>query len=432
MKQEKIWGLIILVLIALSAWVIVGTHYDSKTHQRVANYPTKYGLDIRGGLRAILQAHPERAPGVDYNQAVVQQILENRINGAGVGEATVQPKGKDQFVVELPDVKNKDAILKLLGTTAQLKFYYFQDVANPHSSNSSIANRPVQILYPSDGRGLPRDAEGRELYTFSDQRTGQTFRDGAQILADWNALLDQAKANAPSVSNKIYVPPPPDPALADALKTDQDTLTLTADAPVYFNAAQQAQADALNHELSNWNGLLASSLRANNGQPVLTGNDIAPDSKAQLGGNGGATQPVVTQSFKPDGTRKYGDFTSAHVGEIVGIVLDDRVISAPYIESAILDGQGEISGGFSTLAEAKSLADLLNAGSLPVPLTQEETEEVEASLGGPALHNIEVAGLVGLALVLAFMLLYYRLPGLVADIALLIYAVFTLAIFKGA
>ena len=162
----------------------------------------------------------------------------------------------------------------------------------------------------------------------------------------------------------------------------------------------------------------------------MTGNDIAPESKAQLGGSGGA-QPVVTQSFKPDGATKYAHFTSAHVGEIVGIVLDNRVISAPYIEEPILNGQGEISGGFSTLAEAKNLADLLNAGALPVPLTQEETESVEASLGGPALHNIEIAGLVGLALVLVFMLVYYRLPGLVADIALLIYTLFTLAIFKG-
>ena len=420
MKQEKIWALVILALLVFSGLIVSNRQIRVGQHVVLAHHPTRFGLDIRGGLRAILEAHPERAPGVDYNQAVIQQILENRINGAGVGEATVQPKGQYQFVVELPDVKNKDAILKLLGTTAQLKFYYFQDV-----TSEKFPGRPIKMLPPA------HDASGHEYTTFLDQRSGQTFRDGQEITNDWAALLDEAKANKPGPQNKLYVAPPPDPTNADTLKTEQIPLTLVSDTPVYFTPAEQARADGLNRELTNWNGLIASSLRANGGQPILTGNDIAPESKAQLGGNGGPAQPVVTQVFKPDGASKYATFTTAHVGEIVGMVLDNQVISAPYIEEPILDGEGQISGGFGTLAEAKSLADLLNAGSLPVPLTQEEVESVEASLGGPALHNTEIAGAVGLILVLLFMVAYYRLPGLVADIALLIYTVFTLAIFKG-
>jgi SecD/SecF fusion protein len=412
LKQEKIWGLVILVLMALSAWVVFGTHYSAQQHRRVADFPTRFGLDIRGGVRAVLQAHPEEVPGVHWDSQesdTVQQILENRINGAGVGEATVQPKGTSQFVVELPDVKNKDAILKLLGTTAQLKFYYFADVANQESSNPSIANRPVQAA-------SYRDANGQEHYKFIDRRTNQTFRDGSAIRNAFADVLAQG-TNARTGATLFTLPQPlggtPLPA------------------PVYFTADQQQQAIALNAELINWNNFLQSCLAANNGQPILTGQDIEPTSQAQLGGGGGIAEPVVTQSFKPSGAKKYADFTSQHVGEIVGIVLDDRVISAPYIEGPIMDGQGEISGGFATLTEAKSLADLLNAGALPVPLTQEETQSVEASLGGPALHHIEIAGAVGLALVLAFMLFYYRLPGLVADIALLIYTLFVFAIFKG-
>ena len=420
MKQEKIWGLVILVLIALSTWVIVGTHYDSRTHGRVPNYPTRYGLDIRGGVRAVLQAHPEEAPGIHWDPqmaATVQQILENRINGAGVGEATVQPKGTNQYVVELPAVKNKDAILKLLGTTAQLKFYYFQDVANPDAAQVSglssgqvrdISTRPVRA-------SVTRDAQGKEHYTFFDQRTNQTFRDGGQVLADLSALL--AQGTNPRAGATLFTVPQPlggTPPMA----------------PVYFTADQQKNALSLNQELTNWNGFLQAALAANGGQPVLTGNDIAPNTTAHLGGSTGA-DPVVSQAFKPDGAAKYADFTTKHIGEIVGIVLDDQVISAPFISGPITDGQGEISGGFATLAEAKNLADLLNAGALPVPLSQEETESVDTP-GGLALHNIEIAGGVGLALVLVFMLFYYRLPGLVADVALLIYTLFTLAIFKGA
>ena len=137
----------------------------------------------------------------------------------------------------------------------------------------------------------------------------------------------------------------------------------------------------------------------------------------------------MTQEFTPNGARAMGEFTRAHIGEIMGIVLDDAVLSAPRIDGPISD-EGEISGGFRSLSEAVSLANLLNAGALPVPLEQVQVQSVEASLGAGTVHKSIIAGYVGLGLVLVFMLLYYRLPGLVADIALLIYALFTLAIFK--
>ena len=192
---------------------------------------------------------------MDYNQAVVQQILENRINGAGVGEATVQPKGQDQFVVELPDVQNKDAILKLLGTTAQLKFYYFRDVANP---SDKLPAGPSQI---SDIRATPGKSDAGR----AGARAVHVLRPAHQpVLPRRRAdpgRLDAAAGAGPDQparpAEQALCPPAADPSLAAALKTDQDPLTLTADTPVYFTPAQQAQADALNRELSNWNGLLA-------------------------------------------------------------------------------------------------------------------------------------------------------------------------------
>jgi len=120
-KQELRWSLVILVLIGLSVWTLIGKHYDSKTHHTVPNYPIRYGLDIKGGVRAVLQARTDKmAPGVVYDGPTVLRILENRVNGAGVGEATVQRKGDTQFIIELPDVKDKNAILERLGTTAQM------------------------------------------------------------------------------------------------------------------------------------------------------------------------------------------------------------------------------------------------------------------------------------------------------------------------
>ncbi len=434
MKQDKYtryMGLMIIVLIALSAWVMLGTHRDPQTHRQVANFPTHYGLDIKGGIQAILQAHPERAPGVPYDQATVQRILENRINSAGIGDAVVQPRPQQkQFIVELPDVKNKDAVMAQLGTTAQMTFYYFADVQafdpNTNAPTAKTANNPLRITESTD------KATGKELNSFlvtqpwNGFTPGQTFRDGSQIKADWTNLLAAAKTNTPSGTNAAYTPPAPDPSQQQVLQSSYDQLL--SDTPVYFTPAQQQQAAALNKELQGWNALLTDSVNANGGKPILTGADLEPSSSAHLGQDG---RPSVSQVFNPSGTAAFAAFTTAHTGEIMGIVLDDSVLSAPRIDSAIVDGQGEITGGFATLASAQSLSNLLNAGALPIPLEQVNTTDIAASLGVGAVTKSLIAGGVGLTLVLLFMLAYYRLPGLLADIALLIYALFTLAIFKG-
>jgi SecD/SecF fusion protein len=428
-KYTRYMGLIIVVLIALSVWVMVGTHRDPQTHRKVANFPTHYGLDIKGGVQAILQAHPERAPGVPYDQATIQRILENRINSAGIGDAVVQARPQQkQFIVELPDVKNKDAVMAQLGTTAQMTFYYFADVQafdpNTGAPTAKTAADPLRME--------EHTINGHEQNSFLATQPwngftpGQTFRDGAQIKADWTNLLADAGKNTPGGANTAYVPPAPNPAQSQVLGTSYDQLT--SPTPVYFTPAQQQQAAALNKEIYGWNALLTDSMNANGGKVILTGADLEPSSSAHLGQDG---KPTVSQVFNSSGTTAFANFTTAHTGEIMGIVLDDAVLSAPRIDSAIVDGQGEISGGFATLNEAQSLSNLLNAGALPIPLEQVNTTDIAASLGVGAVTKSLIAGGVGLALVLLFMLAYYRLPGLLADIALLIYALFTLAIFKG-
>ena len=424
MKQDKYtryMGLVILVLIALSGWVMLGTHRDPVTHQRVANFPTHYGLDIKGGVRAILQVETDKAPNVPYDEATFQRILENRINSAGVGEAVVQPRPQQkQFIIELPDVKNKDAIMAQLGTTAQMTFYYFADVQSERNQTA-----PLRI-------NESRSANGQDKTSFlvtqpwNGFTPGETFRDAAQVEADWASLLTTAAKNTPGAGTALYAPPTPDPSQLQVLGTSYDRLI--SNAPVYLTSAQQQQAAALNKELSGWNALLTDSLNANLGKPILTGADLLPNSSAHLGQDG---TPAVSQAFDAAGTTAFASFTTNHTGEIMGIVLDDAVLSAPVIRQPITDGQGEISGGFTTLAEAQSLSSLLNAGALPIPLEQVDTTDIAASLGVGAVTKSLIAGGVGLALVLLFMLAYYRLPGLLADIALLIYALFTLAIFKG-
>ncbi|HID84857.1 MAG TPA: protein translocase subunit SecD [Anaerolineales bacterium] len=130
-----------------------------------------------------------------------------------------------------------------------------------------------------------------------------------------------------------------------------------------------------------------------------------------------------------EGAKIFGDFTSKHVGEYLGIALDKTIISAPVVREPITDGRGVISGNF-TYESANDLAIQLRYGSLPIPLKVAESRTIGPTLGEDSLQRSLVAGLIGLGIVLLFMALYYRLPGLVADIALFTYALFSLALFK--
>jgi preprotein translocase subunit SecD len=149
----------------------------------------------------------------------------------------------------------------------------------------------------------------------------------------------------------------------------------------------------------------------------------------------GATVTQTTGEYEvafvltDEGKQTFSDYTSAHVGEILGIVLDKKLISAPRISVAITQGRGVITGSF-TAESANSLAVQLRYGSLPIPLKAVESSTVGPTLGEDSLRKSTVAGVIGLAVVMIFMAVYYRLPGVLADLALLMYATVTLALFK--
>jgi preprotein translocase subunit SecD len=142
-----------------------------------------------------------------------------------------------------------------------------------------------------------------------------------------------------------------------------------------------------------------------------------------------AGQYQIAFTLKSDASKAFADFTSTHVQQYLAIVLDKKVISAPVIKNAITDGQGIIEGGF-TNESANALAVQLRYGSLPVPVKVVESRTVGPTLGEESIRKSLIAGLLGLAVVVLFMGLFYRLPGVLADLALIIYAIITLMLYK--
>lgn len=158
---------------------------------------------------------------------------------------------------------------------------------------------------------------------------------------------------------------------------------------------------------------------------VMTG-DILQDAIVQPDQYG---SPMVAFQLTTTGTREFGDYTTAHVNEPLGIVLDGIVLSTPNISTPITEGAGVIQGQF-TREEAEKLATQLRYGALPVPLRVESTSTIGPTLGQISVEKSIRAGLIGIAVVLVFMLVYYRLPGVSAALALLVFALLNYAIFK--
>ena len=201
--------------------------------------------------------------------------------------------------------------------------------------------------------------------------------------------------------------------------------------------AASQQIDALNAENAS-SGALLGEVQIDGeelGDPFvdtgLTGRYLASAALEFAGGSGGqlSNEPIVSIVFNAEGGDLFETITREHTGENLAIFLDGEMISSPRINEAISGGRAIISGGFGP-EEARALAQNLNFGALPVPITLASTQTVGASLGEEVLNKGIKAGMVGFALVLAFMMFWYRLPGFVAGISLIGYVAIMLALFK--
>ena len=161
----------------------------------------------------------------------------------------------------------------------------------------------------------------------------------------------------------------------------------------------------------------------------LTGKDLT---RANLSTNSQNGQWVVDLEFNAAGTKKFAELTKAMVGQQMAIFFNGELQSAPVIREAITGGRAQISGGDNGFVydEAKKMVDLLNAGALPVPAKIIEENTVGPTLGADSIAKSKVAGALGLGFVMLFMIAYYRVPGFIADIALIVYGLILFALFK--
>jgi preprotein translocase subunit SecD len=203
-------------------------------------------------------------------------------------------------------------------------------------------------------------------------------------------------------------------------------------------AATQAQAESMAESMSA-SGTSIKNIKAN-GVAVdamdpyietgLTGRYLESAALEFAGSGSGqlSNEPIVSIRFTPEGADLFEKLTRENVGGVLAIFLDGQLISAPRVNEAIAGGTAVISGGFNP-EEAKALAQNLNFGALPVPISLVSTQTIDATLGAGVIEQSYIAGLVGFLLISLFLIAWYRVPGLIASVALFLYIVVNLALF---
>lgn len=407
----------------------------SKYKIQLPKYPVKsfhLGLDLVGGTQLLYDADTSKIPDAERSAALegVRDVIERRVNAFGVAEPVIQTdKSGDQWrvLVELAGIDNVNDAIKQIGETPLLEF----------KEQDPNAGQPPQLTPEQQAKISTSEkiALANAKNALRRLKAGESFEKLASELSEDPG--SKTKGGDIGFVTRDSIVPEFGDVLFDKLSNGQ-----TTSEPVKTQFGYhliQRQEDKKNdtgkqevrarHIL--FRVLTAQDLvprDANEGwlNTALSGKQLASSAVAF---NQQTNEPHVQLNFNDEGSKLFEEITRRNVGKPVGIFLDKTPISIPTVNEAIVGGQAVITGNF-TVDEAKLLAQRLNAGALPVPITLVSQQTVGARLGNVAIQDSLRAGLYGFLLVALFMIGYYRLPGLLAVLALVVYTSISLTVFK--
>lgn len=389
----------------------------------------KLGIDLQGGTRVTLTARtPDGSrPTQDaLNQA--QQIIASRVDGLGVSGSEVVIDG-DNLVITVPGNDSNEA--RNLGQTARLYIrpvihvIAAQQPQQPGEQEGPAPGAPPAEQLPPAPEGQPPALEGLPPAPEPLPAEGGAAPEGQSAPQEPLAPQPRPYPEAP--------PPSPAPPTPTPKPSGKDLAQRIADEKALRQSTeQQIQILALQFQATRCNeedvlagnddpNLPLVTCSTDHTQVYLLDKAIISGEQIKNASSGMDTQRgqyVVQLEFKPDAAKIWADFTASHVGTQTAFVLDSQVVSAPQIEEAIPGGNTQITGQFNA-ERAKELANVLKYGSLPLSFEASEAETVSATLGLTSLRAGLIAGAVGLALVLLYSLLYYRVLGLLTALSLI-------------
>src|SRR3954469_14274024 len=423
--SERRRSLFVLLAVAV---LIGGSIYVALTKS------TKLGLDLQGGGQLVYHAQPtaqQKTVDADSMQRSID-LMEQRVNSFGVNEAAINQAGSDQIEVNLPGVKNAERAAAQVASTAQLFFYDWEanlldDKCKTNPEENANRRQPIIGLYKAvlaaskcdkvgtgEGGPNPSQAAAKPRFYAFDKKLHKPYGNGQTFESKQDAL--------------------------DSLTPAQRANSEILEVPAGVLVLRDEKAKATDPDPDRW--WVAQD------RPGLSGADIkSPEQNFdQSVGN----QPIVTFNFTGKGRKAFQEITrkvaqrgadNAFGGDPqttsqhFAIALDNALVSAPLINWREnpdgIDGStgAQISGGF-TLQSAQDLAKILKIGALPLKLNLVSRSQVSATLGKQALDQGLKAGIAGFIVVALFLIVFYRVLGLVATVALFIYALYFYAIVK--
>ncbi|MDD3578561.1 MAG: protein translocase subunit SecD [Candidatus Cloacimonetes bacterium] len=409
MKKFSWRGLSIIIFICVTAFYLAPLAIPNLPEWWAKN-KLKLGLDLKGGMQILLEVDTSELSVADARGAVDQniKIIRERIDQFGVAEPSIQKLGENRIMVQLPGVSDYQAAENLIKQTAMLEF---KIVAQPEE-----AKRVLDTI----------DANINANLSFFPALEALDKQDKA-ILADTLASADSLGNPAGSgVFSSLIRPGEMDYEVQwDNVDIIQQLLAdslfqraVPAGWQISLDRAntETTRADRALHVLSSAVELSGADLSK---AKVEYGSSTSTDPRI-------ANKPYISIEMKRECARKFEQVTADNVGKRLAIVLDGIVYSAPNIQERIAGGRAQITGRF-TSSEANELAIVLNTGNLIAPITPASTSIIGATLGADSIRSGSTAGIIGLVIVMFFMLIYYKVGGLVSDFALVFNVGFILA-----
>jgi preprotein translocase subunit SecD len=382
-RRNGITFIIILVIFAFTLWALLPV--DS---ERFGKKGLHLGLDLVGGVHLVYETQfAENATSAEKSAAVDRAVItiQKRIDTYGVTEPVIQKLGEDRVLVQLPGFTDIEAAKKLVEQTG---FLDFREVERDASGGLVYLSN---YLSGNITNFVDNKETGKRVFVGEENEKGSS-KPIAFLVKDGSGLkFTDPNGNPISSSN----------------------LTQYSQSPSWIPS------------------------RGDDGT-LLTG-ELLADAQVTLDQALTGAQPQVSIKWNSEGSvifdqvakRLYNSSETYSLDHVLGIFLDNNLISAPQIRAQSFGGSGVINGNFTT-ASATELSNLLKSGALPVQLKQPPLyqQKVSATLGANFINMSWKAGLIGLILVMLFMIAYYRLPGLLASLSLIFYGTLTLAIFK--
>ena len=420
------------------------------------------GLDLQGGSHLVYEAAlrdsetGELMEVTDDQMQSLVRTIERRINSSGLGEPIIQILGNDRLLVQLPGIRDPGRAKTLIGETARLEFKHRVIDVDPipldQITSSDIASITADDLRPSDSKLLSEltETELNEEAVYIPSLVMDFTGIGSEKFQQVVLGLQISMAISMDAANKGEMLPPDTLDLSVSgmeelryqISGDQILRIGTSTRyviPLPAGNTEMGSAISTDTAKQKLGPSPVANLQLKKGymdeEIGLSGDDLENAYPSQHQSSGA---PIVNIEFNEKGTKLFGKLTEdiyrkqqeTGFRDQIAIILDGQQLIAPVVHTPITAGTAIIQGPDFTIERVKDLSLLLESGRLPIPIELIQERDVDAILGADSLRKSVIAGIVGLLLVLLFMTLYYRIPGLVASVALIIYAMIVLTIFK--